>query len=111
VAPPRAAFVDYPLGHTAGKRDDVEDQHAIVESALDLLSSATEPGRVVDLERVWTHDAAIDAAWRRHPLSSKGSGGDGRGTRTPEPAFQCDEDRELAEERLRVAISSASART
>ena len=52
--------------------------------------------------RLWTHDAAIDAAWRRHPLSSKGSGGDGRGTRTPEPVYQCEQDRALALDRHRA---------
>jgi hypothetical protein len=107
VAPPRAAFVDYPLGHTSGKPDDAEDQRAIVEGALDLLRSATEPGRVVDLGRVWSRDAAIDRGWRQHPLSSKGSGGDGRGTRTPVPVYQCEDDRALAEERHRAGACAA----
>jgi hypothetical protein len=98
VAPPRAAFVDYPLGHTAGKYDDREDQRAIVEGALALLHGASEPGRVVDLGRVWSSDQA----WREHPLSSKGRGGDGRGARTPEPAYQCEEDRALARARHRT---------
>ena len=38
VNPPRAVFVDYPLGHTAGKPDDVESQDAIVRAALDQLT-------------------------------------------------------------------------
>ena len=95
VAPPRAAFVDYPLGHTSGKPGDPEDQRAIVEGALDLLRTATAPGRLLDLGRVWSSDEA----WRKHPLSSKGSGGDGRGTRTAEPVYQCAEDRVLARAR------------
>ena len=102
VAPPRAAFVDYRLGHTAGKCRDPEDQRAIVEGALDLLRTATEPGRLVDLERVWSSDAS----WKKHPLSSKGSGDDGRGTRTPEPVYQCEEDRALA----RASSGSAASR-
>jgi hypothetical protein len=105
VGPPRAAFVDYPLGHTSGKPQDPEDQRAIVEGALDLLRSATQPGRVVDLGRVWSNDETIDRAWRSHPLSSQGSGGDGRGTRTPEPVYQSDQDRVLA---LRAATTRSS---
>jgi len=94
VAPPRAAFVDYPLGHTSGKCRDRDDQRAIVEGALDLLRTATEPGRVVDLGRVWSGDPA----WKEQPLSSKGAGGgDGRTARTDEPVYQCEEDRVLAE--------------
>jgi hypothetical protein len=91
------------LGHTAGKCRDREDQRAIVEGALDLLHKATEPGRVVDLERVWSSDAS----WKKHPLSSKGSGGDGRGTRVDEPQYQCEEDRALAEARHRAGVCEA----
>jgi hypothetical protein len=103
VAPPRAAFVDYRLGHTSGKANDPEDQTAIVEAALDLLRTATEPGRIVDLGRVWSSDAS----WKRHPLSSKGSGGDGRGARLPEPQYQSEDDRALAEVRHRGGSCSA----
>jgi hypothetical protein len=80
------------LGHTAGKCRDLEDQRAIVEGALDLLRTASESGRVLELKRVWSSDAS----WKKHPLSSKGSGGDGRGSRTAEPVYQCEEDRVLA---------------
>ncbi|HVR28176.1 MAG TPA: hypothetical protein VMS86_01465 [Thermoanaerobaculia bacterium] len=50
---------------------------------------------MVDLERVWSSDAA----WKQRPLSSRSSGGDGRGTRTAEPVYQCEEDRALARAR------------
>jgi hypothetical protein len=95
VRPPRAAFVDYRLGHTSGKADDPADQLAVVRGALDLLRTATEPGTVVDLGRVWSDDRS----WKEHPLSSGSSGGDGRGTRSALPAYQTDEDRRLAEAR------------
>jgi hypothetical protein len=35
VKPPRSFFVNYPLGHTAGKPFDRENQTAILKSALD----------------------------------------------------------------------------
>lgn len=91
MAPPRAAFIDYPLGHTAGRRDDPADQRDIVLAALDLLDSATSPGTIVDLGRRWGEER-----WKRHPLSSGRSGRDGRRARTPEPVYQNEEDRELA---------------
>jgi hypothetical protein len=56
---------------------------------------------VVELGRVWSSDQTVDLTWRSHPLSSKGSGGDGRGTRTPEPVYQSEQDRALAEARHR----------
>lgn len=95
MRPPRAAFVDYRLGHTAGKRSDEADQLAIVRGALDLLRDATEPGVVVELRRVWSDDRS----WKEHPLSSGGSRGDGRSARSAEPAYQLEEDRLLAQAR------------
>jgi hypothetical protein len=95
VRPPRAAFVDYRLGHTAGKRDDPADQLAVVGGALDLLRTATEPGAVVDLGRVWSGDRS----WKEHPLSSGSSRGDGRSARSELPAYQTEEDRSLSEKR------------
>jgi hypothetical protein len=95
--------VDYPLGHTAGKLGDVSDQREIVEAALDLLRTATAPGRVVDLERVWSSDAS----WKKHPLSSKVPGGDGRTARTPEPVYQSEGDRALAIGRHRAGVCDA----
>ena len=62
---------------------------------------------MVDLGRVWSSDETIDRAWRSHPLSSKGSGGDGRGTRTPEPVYQSEQDRALADARHRDGTCGA----
>jgi hypothetical protein len=95
VRPPRAAFVDYPLGHTAGKPGDPADQLALVRGALDLLRAATEPSAIVDLRRVWSDDRS----WKEHPLSSGAAKGDGRAARSPLPAYQTEEDRVQAEAR------------
>ena len=94
VAPPRAAFVDYPLGHTSGKPDDRDDQQSVVRGALALLDTATVPGTIVDLGRIWS----ADDSWKQSPLSGGSEGsGDGRGTRSPEPTYQTKQDRRLAE--------------
>ena len=94
VAPPRAAFVDYPLGHTSGKPHDRDDQLAVVRGALALLDTATGPGTIVDLGRQWSPDDS----WKQSPLSSGSDGSsDGRVSRSPEPIYQTEEDRRLAE--------------
>jgi len=43
--PPRAVFVDFPLGHTAGGVGQRELNRAIVSAALNTLTQ-TEPGRI-----------------------------------------------------------------
>lgn len=53
VNPPRASFVDYPLGHTAGRPNDLDEQTEIVTAALRLLETATEPGQMVALPHRW----------------------------------------------------------
>jgi len=52
VRPPRAAFVDFPLGHTTGHVGHPYLTKAIIESAFDLLS-VTEGEVVRDLGHQW----------------------------------------------------------
>lgn len=44
VDPPRAVFVDHPLGYTLGQPGDAATQRSILERALALLQ--TEAGRL-----------------------------------------------------------------
>ena len=53
VNPPRACFVDYPLGHTAGRPNELAEQTDIVRSALGLLHSADQPGQIHALAYQW----------------------------------------------------------
>jgi D-proline reductase (dithiol) PrdB len=53
VKPPRVFFLNYPLGHTAGKALDRDNQLAILRSALGGAKDITEPGTVVELPFVW----------------------------------------------------------
>ncbi len=53
VKPPRAAFLNFPLGHQCGKPNDIELQTTILKSTLDILVSASTPGEVVDLPFEW----------------------------------------------------------
>jgi len=51
--PPRAAYLDYPLGHTAGQPNELSEQVEIATAALELIASATEPGQIVALPHRW----------------------------------------------------------
>jgi len=51
--PPRTAFVNYPLGHQAGRPNDPEDQLQQVGDALKGLEQHTAPGQVNVLNAVW----------------------------------------------------------
>jgi hypothetical protein len=104
VNPPRAAFVDHPLGRTAGKPGDRVGQRRIAEGALCLLETATEPGRIVDLGERWG-----DHAWRASPLGGSSArpasagaskSGDSRTARHETPQYQTADDARRAAERL-----------
>lgn len=87
VNPPRAAFLDFPLGHTSGKADDPELQYSIVRDALQALEEMKKPGTVKILPYRWSDDEL----WKNLPDS------DSRLPRTAKPQFQMEEDRILYE--------------
>lgn len=88
---PRTVFVDYPLGHTAGRPFDPEDQKRIVTSALDALASITAPGQIMTLPAHWSDDNT----WRAEAVNP--DQGDTRQPRDTTPRYQYDADRVLAE--------------
>lgn len=51
--PPRAAYLDYPLGHTAGRPNELAEQIEIATAALQLIETATEPGQIAVLPHRW----------------------------------------------------------
>ncbi|MDA0983405.1 MAG: hypothetical protein O3A06_10320 [Proteobacteria bacterium] len=87
---PRAVFVDYPLGHSAGRPFDTADQLGIVRAALGVLETARAPGRIVTLPNRW----AADEAWKLE--ASRTQGADTRQARDETPQFQFAADREAA---------------
>ena len=89
VRPPRAAFLDYPLGHTAGKPGEPELQRRILIEALEPFSSLSSPGTVKTLPFRWSEDER----WKDRAFAE----GDDRLPRHDTPQFQCEEDRRLAE--------------
>lgn len=87
---PRTTFVDYPLGHAAGKAFDPADQHAIVRAAMLGFSSMARPGELARLPNRW----AADDDWKRGSASPEA--GDTREARDDAPRFQSPADREAA---------------
>jgi hypothetical protein len=53
VKPPRAVFLNFPLGHQTGKPDDPELQRSIIRDALNAFESIDAPGTIVELPYVW----------------------------------------------------------
>jgi len=51
--PPRTSFVNYPLGHQAGKPFDRDDQYRLVKAALEGLAQHSKPGQVNVLDCDW----------------------------------------------------------
>ena len=95
VNPPRAVYLDFPLGHTAGKPHDVGLQRRILRDTLDALVTIDTPGTIRWLPYRW----AEDDVWKDFVMRPQpgGAGEDDRIKRLPDPQYQCDEDRVAAE--------------
>ena len=89
--PPRAFFVDYPLGHTAGKPFDAGNQKLILRDALEAFESIGRPGTVVRATYRWSDSDD----WKTK--GSNSDDGDFRAPRGTQPVYQTDADRRLAE--------------
>ncbi|MBU2552532.1 MAG: hypothetical protein KKB20_29235 [Proteobacteria bacterium] len=89
VRPPRAVFLDFPLGHTAGPADRPELQRAIMIETLEAFASLTRPGRVKSLDFDWP----LDPDWK----ISAAMASDQRTVRDESPQYQNEADRRRAE--------------
>jgi hypothetical protein len=97
--PPRAAYLDFPLGHTAGKPHRGDLNHDIVRDALRAFETLTQPGQVVMLRYGW----ADDDAWKdgvMRPRSPGSTHDDARVERAAQPQYQSEADRAAAEAAL-----------
>lgn len=61
VKPPRAAFVDHPVGRTFGPPHDRQRNEIILSRALAELPDFTRPGEIRDLHCNWLPDGS--RAW------------------------------------------------
>ena len=89
VNPPRAAFLDFPLGHTTGAPNDPELQRNILADALSSFASMTVPGSVKTLPYRWPGDDG----WKAKAFAE----GDERLPRHDTPQYQNEDDRRRAE--------------
>ncbi len=89
VNPPRAAFLDFQLGHTTGKPHDPELQHAILGEALRAFETISAPGTIVTLPFRWSDDER----WKDEAMA----GGDERTPRYDTAQYQTEDDRRRAE--------------
>ena len=89
--PPRAVFVDYPLGHSSGKPFAPDDQYSVVKAALHAFEAIERPGGIERLARMWDQDDS----WKTEAVDA--SQGDVRQPRDTTPRYQYEADRLAAE--------------
>ncbi len=53
VKPPRALFVNHPMGNNFGRPGDIPMQLDILRTALGMLDSVTEGGTLIDYPTTW----------------------------------------------------------
>ncbi len=56
IRPPRVAHVRFPFGRPMGEPNNSDQQRVVVEDALRILETATEPGTVVSLPYRWRRE-------------------------------------------------------
>ncbi len=91
VNPPRAVFLDFPLGHTAGRAHDKAGQRKIMIDTLSALDSIQVPGTIRELSYRW----ADSDDWKDNVMrpDGRGSHNDNRTARDETPQYQLPADR------------------
>lgn len=83
VNPPRATYLDWPLGHTSGRPHDATGNTAVMRATLAAFASIDTPGTIVDLDVPWAAgDDWKDRVMRPRPKDA-----------TPTAAIGADDDR------------------
>jgi len=99
VNPPRAAYLDFPLGHTTGKPHQDALNRAILRDALAGFETLQQPGEVLMLDYAWR----VDDAWKdavMRPRAGSRKHDDARVERIAQPQYQTGDDRDAAEAAL-----------
>ena len=102
VGTPRGVFLDFPLGHTAGKKHEKAMQREILLESLAAFEEMKTPGEIKSLPFRWSEDES----WRENPMgggrkeagSSEDGSNDFRTPRVETPQYQ-EPDDEAAFER------------
>jgi len=93
--PPRAAFTDFPLGHTAGRPDRPDEQLALIRDTLACFKSIDTPGTITPLDYEWGEE------WKDGARALE----DRRTERLDTPQYQTDADREAAVARFGESLA------
>ena len=56
LRPPRVAYACFPFGQPLGEPGNVDQQRVFIEDALELLTTATEPGTIEALPYRWRRE-------------------------------------------------------
>ena len=88
AAAPRIAFLDYPLGRTAGPPFDAPAQRDVTLRALNHIRAAKSPGEVLTLPYRW----AANDDWKDGVMQN-----DSRLPRHDEPQYQTPADADAAD--------------
>ncbi len=95
--PPRAVFLDYPLGQTAGRAHAPSEQDQVLQAAFTALQSMTKPGSVHDIGLQWS----TDHDWKKHVMrvanNDPAKAQDDRTPRLPTPQYQHADDRDAVD--------------
>ncbi|WP_420443240.1 hypothetical protein [Candidatus Poriferisodalis sp.] len=109
--PPRAAYLDYPLGHTSGRPNEPELNLAILRDAFAAVENLRVPGSMAHLRYRWSESdrwkdkvfapsaEAADVPESAVPTGGESASGtydDDRVQRHPTPQYQTEQDAEAA---------------
>jgi hypothetical protein len=95
--PPRAVFMDVPLGHGGGPAFDPASQLAIAREAFTAFDRIQEPGGLIHLDQKWPGGEG----WK--DAASDDGADDARQPRDLTPRYQLEADRQLAEAAMAAA--------
>jgi len=95
---PRAVYLDFPLGRTAGKAGDAAMQRDVMRAALARLRDAETPGEIVELPYRWAEneDWKFPVAQPRKAREGQ-THQDDRSARLDTPQYQTVQDAALAD--------------
>ncbi len=100
VNPPRAVYIDFPLGRTAGKPNDKGLQRKIMIDTLTMLEAIQDPGTIRVLPYRWADQDDWKDGVMRPRADGDSNASDDRVGRFPNPQYQTAEDEAEAKVRL-----------
>ena len=102
---PRAVFIDYPLGQTAGRAGDKQEQLSVIQKALEAIEKTDDPGTILDLGLRWEDDSRWkDSVMRPEKDKEIKSSDDDRLPRSEVPIYQAPDDLTNIEEHCQTCV-------